>query len=130
MISEIFFDLCCSISAVAFIVVILILVVMMMFSGFLIDLTSVVSWLSWIQWISAFRFASNALIINEFQGLRFCMPNMTDVCPMTGEQVIESQGLIYATNWDLWKYLFALIIMAMTFFIFTYIQLVRIKKTR
>jgi ATP-binding cassette, subfamily G (WHITE), member 2 len=118
------------ISAVAFIVVVLILVVMMMFSGFLIDLSSVVQWLSWIQWISAFRFASNALIINEFRGLVFCMPNMTDVCPLTGEQVIQSQGLTYATNWDLWKYLFALIVMAITFFIFSYIQLVRIKKTR
>ncbi|CAF4861518.1 unnamed protein product [Rotaria socialis] len=64
--------------AAALIVVVLIFVVMMIFSGFLIELTSVFSWLSWMQWVSALRYASNVLTINEFQGLKLCLPNQTD----------------------------------------------------
>ncbi len=114
----------------AYIVVILILVAMMMFSGFLIDLASIVKWLSWIQWISAFRYASNALIINEFQDLMFCLANATDICPTTGEQILDNRRLDHANPWDLWKNILVLILMAMIFFLLTYIQLMRVKKTR
>ena len=116
--------------AVALIVVILIFVVMMMFSGFLIDLASVFKWLSWIQWISAFRYASNMLTINEFQGLKFCLANLTDVCPITGESILDKRGLSHADASDLWKNFFALTSMATLFFILAYIQLIRTKKTK
>ncbi|CAF3589834.1 unnamed protein product [Rotaria sp. Silwood1] len=116
--------------AVALIVVILVLVIMMMFSGFLIDLPSVFNWLSWIQWISAFRYASNVLTINEFQGLIFCLPNQTDFCPMTGDEILNKRELAHANAWDLWKNLFALTVMTILLLIFAYIQLVRSKKTK
>lgn len=122
---EIFFIL-----AVALIVVILVLVIMMMFSGFLIDLASIFNWLSWIQWISAFRYASNILTINEFQGLIFCLPNSTDICPLTGEEILNNRALPHANTWDLWKNFVALTIMAILFFVLTYIQLIRTKKTK
>ncbi|CAF5003214.1 unnamed protein product [Rotaria sp. Silwood1] len=116
--------------AVALIVVILVLVIMMMLSGFLIDLPSVFIWLSWIQWISAFRYASNVLTINEFQGLIFCLPNQTDFCPMTGDEILDKRGLAHSNAWDLWKNFFALTVMALLLFILAYIQLIRIKKPK
>ncbi|CAF3905554.1 unnamed protein product [Rotaria magnacalcarata] len=116
--------------AATLIIVVLIFAVMMIFSGFLIDLTSVFSWLSWIQWISALRYASNVLPINEFQCLKLCLPNQINVCPMTGEDVLNDQGLSHGTAWDLWKHFFALTMMATTFFLLAYIQLHRIKKTK
>ena len=114
----------------ALIVTILVLVLMMMFSGFLIDLRSVFSWLSWIQWISAFRYASDAITINEFQGLIFCVANNTDICPMTGEDVLGKRGLDHANAWDLWKNIVALTIMSILCFALAYVQLIRAKKTK
>ncbi len=117
--------------AVALISVILCFVIMMIFSGFIVDLETVFPWLSWIQWISAFRYASNVLTINEFRHLILCqVTNMTNVCLLTGEQVLDQRNLDYAKNWDIWKYFLGLTIMAMTFLILAYIQLLRIKKTR
>ncbi|CAF4166636.1 unnamed protein product [Rotaria magnacalcarata] len=95
--------------AVALIYAILTAVVMMLFSGFILDLSSVFGWLSWIQWISACRYASNILIINEFQGLTFCQPNNTHICPITGEQVIDDLDLPHGTAWDLWRNFIALV---------------------
>ncbi len=102
----------------------------MVFSGFLVDLDSVFNWLSWIQWISAFRYSSNTLTVNEFRNITFCLANFTDVCPMTGSEVLTKQSLDYATDWDIWKYFFALTMMAITALLLAYIQLCRIKKTK
>ncbi len=114
----------------ALIVVVFTFVVMFVFSGFLVALDSVFDWLSWIQWISAFRYASNVLTINEFRNIQFCLANNTDICPMTGPEVLTKQGLDYTTPWDMWKYFFALTMMAITFLLLAYIQLFRIKKTK
>jgi ATP-binding cassette subfamily G (WHITE) protein 2 len=116
--------------AVALIVVVLTFVVMFVFSGFLVELDSVFDWLSWIQWISAVRYSSNVLTVNEFRNIKFCLANFTDVCPMTGSEILTKQALDHATDWDMWKYFFALTMMAITFFLLTYIQLFRIKKTK
>ncbi|CAF1226255.1 unnamed protein product [Rotaria sordida] len=116
--------------AVALIIAILIFVVMTMFTGFLVDLSSVFSWLSWIQWISAFRYASNMLTISDFKGLTFCLSNATNFCPLTGDEILDTRGLAHANSWDLWKNFFALTIMSIMFFVFAYIQLLRMKKTK
>ncbi|CAF3365295.1 unnamed protein product [Rotaria socialis] len=116
--------------SVALIIVVLIYVGMMVFSGFLIKLTSMFNWLSWIQWISAFRYASNVLTINEFQGLKLCLPNQTDVCPVMGEDVLNDRGIDHGTAWDLWKNFFALTMMTTIVFVLAYIRLLRIKKTK
>ncbi|CAF3193044.1 unnamed protein product [Rotaria socialis] len=119
-----------SIFPVALIIAILICVMMTMFSGFVLDLDSVFKWLSWIQWTSASRYVSNLLIINEFQGLTFCLSNQTNVCPMTGEQILDNLDIPHANSWDLWKNFLALTIMTVLFLISSYIQLIRIKKTK
>ncbi|CAF4072859.1 unnamed protein product [Rotaria magnacalcarata] len=116
--------------AVALIVVVLIFVVMLVFSGFLISLSSVFPWLSWIQWISAFRYASNVLTVNEFRNNRFCLANLTSICPMMGSDVLNKQGVDYTTDWDMWKYFFALTMMAITFLLLAYFQLHRMKKSK
>lgn len=103
---------------------------MMVFSGFLIDLKSVFNWLSWIQWISGFRYALNTLTVNEFRSSIFCLANATSVCPVLGTDVLDQRGLDHATDWDMWKYFFALSMMTLTFLVLAFIQLVRIKKTK
>jgi ATP-binding cassette subfamily G (WHITE) protein 2 len=101
---------------------------MMLFSGFLIDLASIGAFLRWIQWISVFRYASNVLAINEFRNLTLCLSSQTDICLLTGEEVLSRRHISYATSWDLWKNILALLGIVGTFFIMAYIQLLRIKK--
>jgi ATP-binding cassette subfamily G (WHITE) protein 2 len=115
---------------VSLIIVVFIFVVMMVFSGFLIDLNSIFSFLRWIQWFSAFRYATNLLTINEFRNLTFCLENNTQICTLTGEQILTQRDIPYATNWDVWKNLLALILMIMIFLIMAYIQLLRMKKVK
>ncbi|CAF2508741.1 unnamed protein product [Rotaria sp. Silwood2] len=115
---------------VSLIVIVFIFVVMMVFSGFLIDLKSIFSFLQWIKWFSAFRYGTNLLTINEFRHLKFCLPNNTQICPLTGEQILIQHDIAYNTNWDMWKNLLALLIMIMVFLIMAFIQLLRMKKVK
>ncbi len=104
---------------------------MMMFSGFIVDLTTVFRWLSWIQWISAFRYASNVLSINEFRHLLLCETiNGIKNCTFRGEKVLDQKNIAYSHDWDMWVYFSALSGMAIFFLILSYIQLVRMKKTK
>ncbi|CAF1318829.1 unnamed protein product [Rotaria sordida] len=115
---------------VSLIVIVFIFVVMMVFSGFLIDLKSVFSFLQWLQWLSAFRYATNLLTINEFRHLKFCLANNTQICPLTGEQILIQHGIPYNNNWDMWRNLLALLIMIIIFLIMAFIQLLRMKKVK
>ncbi len=103
-------------------------VTMMLFSGFLIDLRSIVSFLRWIQWISVFRYASNVLAINEFRNFTLCVSSHSDLCLITGEEILLQRHISYSTSWDIWKNILALLLITITFFILAYIQLLRIKK--
>jgi len=103
-------------------------VTMMLFSGFLIDLKSIVAFLRWIQWISVFHYASNVLAINEFQNLTLCLSSHSDLCLMTGEEILSRRHISYSTKWDIWKNILALLLITITFFLMAYIQLLRIKK--
>jgi hypothetical protein len=100
------------------------------FSGFLIELKSVFSWLSWIQWISVLRYATNLISINELRGLTFCLANQTNLCPMTGDDVLTQREIDHSSAWDLWKNLLALVLIAAILFILAFVQFVRIKKTK
>ena len=116
--------------AVALIVVVLIFVVMMIFSGFIVELSSIFNWLSWIQWISAFRYASNMLTINELHNMTFCLTNQTNNCQFNGNTILKEKDIEYETDWDMWKNFCALTIIALIFFILSFIQLLRMKKTK
>jgi ATP-binding cassette, subfamily G (WHITE), member 2 len=108
-------------------------VLTLIFSGFLVKIKSVLSALQWIQYFSIFRYSSNILLINEFDGLKFCSKeNMTTVrdCSRTGDEILTSFGITYATNWDLWQNFVALGSMAAGFLFFAYIQLRFMKKTK
>ncbi|CAF0933430.1 unnamed protein product [Rotaria sordida] len=113
---------------IALVMVICCYVTMMLFSGFLINIASIVNFLRWIQWISVFRYASNVLAINEFRNLTLCSPFDIDVCSMKGEDILSHRHISYATNWDIWKNILALLLISLIFFIMAYIQLLRIKK--
>lgn len=107
-------------------------VTMMLFSGFLIDLQSIVGFLRWMQWFSVFRYASNVLSINEFRNLTLCLSGetttTTEICLIPGEEILTRRHISYLHPWDLWKNLFALVIIALTFFLFSFLQLLRMKK--
>jgi hypothetical protein len=103
---------------------------MMVVSGFLVDLDSIFSFLQWIQWISAIRYSSNLLTINEFQNLKFCLPNNTQICPLTGEQILIQRNIPHETDWDVWRNLLGISIIGVAFFILAFIQLLRIKKIK
>ena len=103
---------------------------MMVFSGFLVELASVFSFLRWIKWVSAFRYASNVLYINEFRNLEFCLTNNTNICPSSGNDVLRERSIDYTSNWDMWKYFFALTLMAAICFFLAFIRLLFIKKVK
>ena len=113
---------------VSLIIVVFLFVVMMVFSGFLIDLKSVFSFLQWLQWLSAFRYATNLLTINEFQQLKFCLVNQSNICPLTGEEVLAGRDISHETGWNMWSNFVALLVMIFLFLTMTYIQLLRMKK--
>ncbi|CAF3368530.1 unnamed protein product [Rotaria sp. Silwood2] len=100
----------------------------MVFSGMLVELDGVIKVLSWIKWVSIFRFASNALNVNEFKNLELCPTNNNTANCTNGEYILKDRNIDYATNWDLWKNFVALGLMTIILFILTYIQLVKIKK--
>ncbi|CAF1121498.1 unnamed protein product [Adineta steineri] len=125
-----FIAACIPTFAVALIITILIFATMMVVSGFLVDLDSIFSFLQWIKWISAIRYSSNLLTINEFQDLTFCLSNNTHICPLQGEQILIERKIPYITDWDVWKNVFMMILMAVVCLIMAYIQLLRIKKVK
>jgi len=103
---------------------------MMIFCGFIVDLSSIFSWLSWIQWLSAFRYASNMLIINEFSEITFCPWNQTDFCLVTGTSVLKQKKIPYETSWNVWQNIFALAMITIGFLLLAFVQLIRMKKTK
>ncbi|CAF4539458.1 unnamed protein product [Rotaria sp. Silwood1] len=106
-------------------------VLMMVFGGFLVEVSSVIKYLSWIKWVSLFRYSMNIITVNEFSGLQLCLKNNTHICTINGTDIIHNVAHIeYENQWDLWKNFVALGSMTMIFFILTYIQLVRMKKTK
>ncbi|CAF1110345.1 unnamed protein product [Adineta ricciae] len=119
---------CIPVFAVALIVSILAFSIMMVVSGFLVDLESIFSALRWIKWISAIRYSSNLLTINEFGNLTFCLSDDSQVCPIKGEEVLSKRKIPHQNDWDLWKNLVFIGIMALICFILAYVRLLRIKK--
>ena len=110
-------------------------VLTLVFSGFLVDVGSVVSFLSWIRWLSIFRYSNNIFAINEFVGIDLCLSNDTNNCPFSGTDilntnVLEPQDIVYESNWTLWQNFVALAGITLSFLILTYIQLLRMKKTK
>lgn len=116
--------------AVALIILVLILVIMMVFSGFLVDLETVFQFLRWIKFVSAFRYAYNVLVINEFRDQNFCIANQTNVCPFSGNDVLRERAINFSSNWDMWIYFLCLMAMATILFMMSYIKLLLIKKVK
>ncbi|CAF4888759.1 unnamed protein product [Rotaria sp. Silwood1] len=92
-----FISACIPVFAVVLTAVILCFIMMMALSDFLVDLENI--------------------------NLTFCLSNNTHICPMTGEKVLTERNIPHNTNWDIWKNLLFISIMALVFFIMTYIRL-------
>lgn len=100
-----------------------------LFTGLFIDLTSVGRALSWVKWISIFRYAYNFLVINEFAGLTLS-ENGQKPYNISGETILVGEKIDHRTKWDFWKNFYALMMMTLLFLALSYIQLIRMKKTR
>ena len=75
------------------------IIVSMIFSGFLVNIDNIPSFIRWLQWLSFGKYAFDALIQNEYNGLDlYCKSDQevgdTNVCPFTsGEEVIDSLNI-------------------------------------
>jgi len=84
------------------------------------DLNNIGPWFSWLQWLSIFKYAFQALALNELTGMTFyCEPDEfvsagpIKVCPITsGEQVLKNFGL---DGQQLW-FPFVLLLVMLVFF--------------
>jgi hypothetical protein len=61
----------CPTAGVANLVMTLVLLVSLVFGGFLANLEAMPDWISWISWFSIFRYAFEALVVNEVTGSSF-----------------------------------------------------------
>lgn len=68
-----------------------IMILSILFGGFYISIDSLPIVANWIPYITIFRWAYQALSINEFKGLRFsCDSADPTECILTGEEVLET----------------------------------------
>lgn len=66
------------------------LIVGILFGGFYIKISSLPIVLNWIPFISLFRWAFEALCINEFQGRTFTCNTTPSQCLLNGEEVLQT----------------------------------------
>ena len=66
--------------------------------------------------------------MNEFRNIHFCLPNLTDICPMKGSDVLDRKALDHETVWDMWKKFVVLTMMAITLLLLALVQLIRLKR--
>ncbi|XP_013397450.1 ATP-binding cassette sub-family G member 2 [Lingula anatina] len=116
--------------AIANLLIAMTYVFMMIFSGLLVNLDSIGDWLKWIKWLSLFRYSIDALTVNEMKDLNFCDTNNGTQTCQAGTVYLDSQGITYATAWDLWYNEMALGIMTVVFMFLAYIQLRRVPKLK
>lgn len=75
------------------------LIIGILFGGFYIKISSLPIVLNWIPYISAFRWAFEALCINEFKGQSFsCNLTPQSQCLFTGDQVLETLNFQHHTT--------------------------------
>ncbi|XP_059165209.1 broad substrate specificity ATP-binding cassette transporter ABCG2-like [Physella acuta] len=101
-------------------------VLMILLGGFLINPDSIDPWLSWVQYFSLFKYAQNALYINEFQDRMFCT-NLT-LCK-SGNEYLQEQNIAYEQPGDMWSNYAALFVYGLLLHLLTYVQLRRLKKS-
>eukprot|EP00879_Flechtneria_rotunda_P000702 GHRR01000820.1.p1 GENE.GHRR01000820.1~~GHRR01000820.1.p1 ORF type:complete len:943 (+),score=354.31 GHRR01000820.1:2184-5012(+) len=73
----------------------LVLLLGVLFGGFLANKASIPVWLRWISWLSVFRYAWEALVINELAGLDLFLsaPGVALSLPVRGEVFLEIIGV-------------------------------------
>jgi hypothetical protein len=70
-----------------------ILILCVLFGGFYVSINALPIVANWIPYISIFRWAYQALCINEFKGLNFsCDAEDTQQCILTGEEVLSTMN--------------------------------------
>ncbi len=68
------------------------IIIGILFGGFYIDVNSVPIVLNGITYLSVFRWAFQALCINEFEGRTYSCDTSPNLCLLTGEEVLQTLG--------------------------------------
>lgn len=99
----------------------------MLFGGFYLNNGSVPVWLSWLKYLSWFLYGFQALLINQWSGVKGiqCPSNTTLPCLTTGEQVLEQQAFEEDT---FLRNIIMLVVLAVSIRILAYLAL--LMKTR
>ncbi|KAI6650413.1 ATP-binding cassette sub-family G member 2 isoform X2 [Oopsacas minuta] len=122
-------------------------VLMIIFAGNLINITSLPIWIQWVQYLSIFRLGLSSLLVNELVGLEFCLDYFREITMdkscfnatynlgdnvistiETGEKYLESQGILYAEPFDVWRGIIGLALYAIILMILAYTALRTLKK--
>jgi hypothetical protein len=117
------------------------LIISLLAAGFYVNPENFPGWISWVRYLSVFYYGFNAVIVNQFTGLKFyCKKDQfivfsdTAVCS-DGERVLakssycpntKGQQIIDRTNSDaleIWEYILILLGMAFALRILTYVAL-------
>ncbi|XP_019854880.1 PREDICTED: ATP-binding cassette sub-family G member 2-like [Amphimedon queenslandica] len=102
-------------------------VIQMLFGGFLITLESLPVWIRWFQYFSVFRYAVEALVVNEVDGLVFDLTFNNTVRSVPGEELLEIQG--FNPDWLFYDWI-GLAGIVTIFFSLTYLTLRLLKKEK
>ena len=124
-------------------------ILMILFAGNLINITSLPIYVQWLQYLSLIRLGLSSLLVNEMVGLEFCLDFFRTLTPdgscfnatynlggnvlstiETGDQYLESQGILYIEPFDKWRGVIGLTVYAIVLMALAYTALRMLKKDK
>ena len=98
----------------------LLFIIMVLFTGYMKSAPNIQDWLIWLYWMNPLHYAFEALMINEFEGLKFACnstPDAFDPCLIqTGEQYIAAT--VGITEDKIYRLYFFIIVVSYNFTLF------------
>ncbi|XP_065906213.1 broad substrate specificity ATP-binding cassette transporter ABCG2-like isoform X1 [Dysidea avara] len=108
------------------------IILQVMFAGFLKNLRSIDDWLAWLEYLSIFRYALNAITVNELDGNEYppgCASSNTSSsfnC-LVGRDYLDRLGYL---DFDVWYNILALGCFNVGFMVLVYVNLRLLKKEK
>ncbi|XP_065906247.1 broad substrate specificity ATP-binding cassette transporter ABCG2-like [Dysidea avara] len=110
--------------------------IQVMFAGFLKNLRTVDDWLAWLEYLSIFRYALNAITVNELDGndyppgcsnMTMNMNNSSTFECLVGSEYLDRLGYL---DFDIWYNILALVCFNVGFLLLAYVNLRLLKKNK
>ncbi|XP_065906205.1 broad substrate specificity ATP-binding cassette transporter ABCG2-like isoform X2 [Dysidea avara] len=112
-------------------------IIQVMFAGFLKNLRTIDDWIAWLEYLSIFRYALNALTVNELDGneyppgcgnttMNMNMNNSSFEC-LVGSEYLDRLGYL---DFDIWYNILALVCFNVGFLSLAYVNLRLLKKDK